>query len=324
MNILVRLPNWLGDMVMSTAFIKALHQAYPYATIDIIVKKSLGDVAGFIPSVNHTYLFDKNEFNGLTGAYKFGRFIQLQKKYDLFFSLPGSFSSAVMGYASGALKRVGYKSELRNWLLTNCYQKPKNKHRVEEYIQLLQLYTGSKTDDIKVELKHSVIRVANRIIVNCNSEASSRRLPVEKAVTIILQLQKTIPNAEWILIGSAKEKKHVDAIAAQLPKESIINKAGSTNLKELATLIASASLMISTDSGPAHLSSALGVATIVLFGAGNEKNTAPYHPSLVSLVRNGTLPCEPCVKNTCKFGEPKCLLQLDIAKIETAIQQIKL
>jgi heptosyltransferase II len=198
---------------------------------------------------------------------------------------------------------VGYKSELRNWLLTNRYQKPKNIHRVEEYIQLLQLYTDNKTDEVNVELKHSITKVANRIIVNCNSEASSRRLSVEKAVTIILQLQKTMPHAEWILIGSAKEKKHVDAIAAQLPKESIINKAGSTNLKELATLIASASLMISTDSGPAHLSEALGVPTIVLFGAGNEKNTAPYHTSLVSVVRNGTLPCEPCVKNTCKFGD---------------------
>jgi heptosyltransferase II len=322
MNILVRLPNWLGDLIMSTAFIKALHQAYPYATIDIIVKKSLSEIADLIPSINHTYLFDKNEFSGLTGAYKFGSFIQSQKQYDLFFSLPGSFSSAVMGYASGASKRVGYRSELRNWLLTNRYQKPKNIHRVEEYIQLLQLYTGSKTNDIKVELKHSVTKVANRVIVNCNSEASSRRLPVEKAVAVILQLQKKMPNAEWILIGSTKEKKHVDAIATHLPIDSIINKAGSMNLKELTTLIASASLMISTDSGPAHLSGALGVPTIVLFGAGNEKNTAPYHPSLVSVVRNGTLPCEPCVKNTCKFGEPKCLLQLDIAKIETAIQQI--
>jgi heptosyltransferase II len=321
MNILVRLPNWLGDMVMSTAFTGALQQAYPNASIDVIVKKGLDDVASFIPCIQHTYLFDKNEFSGVTGAYKFGRFIKQQKKYDLFISLPDSFSSAVMGYATGAVNRVGYRAELRNCLLTKSYPKAQSLHRVEEYIQLLQLYIGKKSEHVKVELKHTVARVANRIIVNCNSEASSRRLPAAKAVELITHLQKKFHGVEWILIGSAKEKQYVDAIAAELPKDSVKNNAGATNLKELVSEIASASLMISTDSGPAHLSNALGVPTVVLFGAGNEKNTAPFNKSLVSVVRNGTLPCEPCVKNICKYGEPKCLMQMELASIEIAIQQ---
>jgi heptosyltransferase II len=323
MNILVRLPNWLGDMVMSTAFLRALNKTYPNATIDVIVKKELGDITSFIPYIQHTYLFDKNEFGGVTGAYKYGRFIRQQKKYDLFFLLTHSFSSAIMGFAIGATTRVGYKAEWRDWLLTNSYSKTHNKHRVDEYIHLLKEYTGEKKEDVKVELTTTAVKVTNRIIINCNSEAPSRKLPVTKAVDIILKLQNSISNIEWIFIGSAKDKEHVNAIIKQLPEKSVFNKAGATNLKELVSLIASASLMISTDSGPAHLSNALGVPTVVLFGAGNEQNTAPYNEKLVSIVRNGSLPCEPCVKNTCKFSEPKCLIEMDFTKIQVAIQKFK-
>lgn len=322
MNILVRLPNWLGDMVMSTAFIKALHQYYPSATIDVIAKKGLGDLVRFFPDVDHAYLFDKNEYSGLTGAYKFGKMISKQKKYDLFFCLPDSFSSALMGYATGADKRIGYKIEMRSLFLTQSYQKTKNIHRVEEYVHLLQYFTGNNVN-AQVELKHNIPKAQNRIIVNCNSEASSRRLPVKKAVAIIQQLQQLFKGYELVLIGSSKEKEHVDAIINLLPEGSVINKAGTTGLKELTELIASASFIVSTDSGPAHLANAFGVKTIVLFGAGNENNTAPFNKSILKTIRHGSLPCEPCIKNTCKFGEPKCMLELDIKKIESAFDQLR-
>ena len=70
--------------------------------------------------------------------------------------------------------------------------------------------------------------------------------------------------------------------------------------------------MITTDSGPAHVANALGTPTIVLFGAGNENNTAPYNKNNSTIIRFGQLPCEPCVNNVCKvYGTPECLLRLD-------------
>ena len=45
MKILIRLPNWLGDVVMSTAFVGAVRQFYPDAQVDVILKKELGGIA---------------------------------------------------------------------------------------------------------------------------------------------------------------------------------------------------------------------------------------------------------------------------------------
>ena len=83
--------------------------------------------------------------------------------------------------------------------------------------------------------------------------------------------------------------------------------------------------MLSTDSGPAHLANALGTHTVVLFGAGNEKNTAPYNKEKRSILRLGQLSCEPCEKNVCvRFGTPQCLEQLSSVRIiDTVLTELK-
>jgi ADP-heptose:LPS heptosyltransferase len=153
-------------------------------------------------------------------------------------------------------------------------------------------------------------------VVNINSEAESRRLTVHKAVELINTLRASIEE-RIILVGAPKEKAFVDGVFHSLTNTADIeNRAGATSLKELSGLLASARLMLSTDSGPAHLANALGTQTLVLFGAGNEKHTAPSRQDLLQVIRLGELSCEPCQKNVCiRFGTPQCLERLDTTLI---------
>ncbi|MDQ6761948.1 MAG: hypothetical protein M3015_04875, partial [Bacteroidota bacterium] len=140
MKILVRLPNWLGDMVMSVAFMKELEEAFPKAEISVIVKEGLQSLLSYFPKTKHHFIFSKKEYKGLKGAYRFGKIIAAKEKFDLFCCLPESLSAALMGFATGAKTKIGYKKELRNVLLTKAYSKKKNLHRVEEYVDLLNLF----------------------------------------------------------------------------------------------------------------------------------------------------------------------------------------
>ena len=297
---------------MSTAFIKAVQQQYPDAAIDVIVKKGIDFLLDYFPKHNQHFIFDKEAYKGISGAFKFGKQLRQQKQYDIFFCLPDSLSSAVMAFGVDATKTVGYKKELRSVLLTNSYQKKKNIHRVEEYVDLLKQFIKTEVDVPSVELNTSITEKKNAVIVNINSEASSRRLPAEKAVSIINLLRKQITE-EIILVGSTKEKIFVDEVYQQLDnKNNITNSSGKTNLPELINLLGSCPVMLTTDSGPAHVANALSTYTVVLFGAGNENNTAPYNKTNRSIIRLGQLTCEPCVSNTCKlYGTPKCLVMLD-------------
>jgi lipopolysaccharide heptosyltransferase II len=314
MKILIRLPNWLGDVVMSTALIGAVRQCYPNAQVDVVVKKELSDICTLIPGLSNIYSFSKKENKGLPGVYRFGKALRMAK-YDIFFNLPKSFSSAVMAWATGAKKRVGFNNEGGFFLLTNHYKKPKNVHRVDEYISLLEQYTGKLTGERKValELNHHVARVDHHVLINFNSEASSRRMPVEKARDILNRLTYQFKKVHFSFIGSAKECAFIENIIDNANnKDRVQNLAGKTDLVELSRLMGESTAILTTDSGPAHMANALGTPVIVLFGAGNEHNTAPYNKQKLNILRYGKLDCEPCLKNTCKlYGVPKCLQLID-------------
>ncbi len=310
-NILIRMPNWLGDMVMASAFVEAVAALYPAAVIDVIVKKGIDFLAGHFPQVKEKYVFSKAEYKGIAGAWRFGKKISAAKKYDIVFCLPDSFSSAVMARATGAKKIVGYKKELRSFLLTNRYATKKNLHRVEVYLDLLRLFSGKDVKTPVVQLMVPGAEKKNTLVINVNSEAASRRLPFAKAISLIDAVRKNTTQ-QIILIGGPGEKPFVDSVyEALVTAEGITNMAGQTTLPQLLQLLAGCTVMLSTDSGPAHLANAVGVHTVVLFGAGNETNTAPFNASK-TIIRLGQLPCEPCVSNTCKkFDEPHCLTLLD-------------
>ncbi|MBK0378133.1 glycosyltransferase family 9 protein [Mucilaginibacter segetis] len=322
MTILIRLPNWLGDVVMSTAFINAVKQTYPDAIIDVILKKELTGIGKFIPGINKIHSFSKQEFSGLTGVYRFGKALRAER-YNVFFNLPHSLSSAVMARATKVEQRIGFNKEGGNFLLTHSYKKPQGIHRVDEYLYLLEQFTGKPVTNKEVRLQHliNLQAKADHVVVNFNSEATSRRMPVLKARSILNSLLTAFSEISFILIGSKKEAVYVNEIINGLNYDNRIeNYVGKTDLAKLVNLTAGSRAVLTTDSGPAHLSNSLGTPTVVLFGAGNENNTAPYNKKGLTIIRYGGLTCEPCVRNTCKlYDSPKCMELLDEYKIIKAL-----
>lgn len=306
---------------MSVGFIHQIPDFFPGAELSVIAKKGIHELLAFFPQLEHKFIFNRKEFKGVKGLVQFGNQIKQTEKFDLFFSLPDSFSAAIMGAATGAGKRIGYKKELRQVLLTHSFPKPEGLHRVEEYIRLIELFSNQKARPADVSLHHQFSK-KDYVVININSEASSRRLTVAKAVEL-LSLLRTSIHQKIILIGAPKEREFVESVLAQLnDKTDIENLAGRTSLCQLAEVLASAQIMLSTDSGPAHLANALGTHTIVLFGAGREGNTAPYNKDFRNIIRLGQLSCEPCEKNICvRYQTPQCLERLDSDRI---IEMVKL
>jgi len=318
MKILIRLPNWLGDVVMSTAFVDAVKCLYPEARIDVIIKKELGSIAGLIPGLHTIHLFSKQEYSGLSGAFRFGKKLR-PENYDLFFNLPSSLSSAVIGWATGSKKRVGFGKEGGFFLLTNSFKKPQNVHRVDEYISLLEQFTGNNISgrQVKLDVSKPAQVNKNKVLINFNSEADSRRMPLAKGRSIINSLTNTFKNSVFTLVGSPKEAAFIEQLIAGADNtERLENLAGQTDLNGLCDLMANCAVVLTTDSGPAHLANSIATPVMVLFGAGDEHNTAPYNKQDLTVLRYGKLSCEPCVKNTCKlYSIPKCMELLDELQI---------
>jgi ADP-heptose:LPS heptosyltransferase len=100
-------------------------------------------------------------------------------------------------------------------------------------------------------------------------------------------------------------------------KETAVNWAGETTLKELAALASLSSLFITTDTGPMHLAAAAGAKVLALFGPTAPWRTGPYGPSHV-VVRTG-IACSPCFKRNCEIGV-RCMEEITVEEVMGKIQ----
>jgi 3-deoxy-D-manno-octulosonic-acid transferase/heptosyltransferase-1 len=93
--------------------------------------------------------------------------------------------------------------------------------------------------------------------------------------------------------------------------------AGETSLRELAALYKTASVLLTTDSGPMHLAAAVGTPVVALFGPTSPERTGPYGEGHV-VIRHG-LPCSPCFRKTCETLE--CMKTISVDEVLHAVKE---
>ena len=302
---------------MSTGFLNKCSDIFGKSAVDVIVKKEFSEFVRSLPSVDNVFAFSGKEGSGFRHMRLFAA--QFKGKYDLYFALPGSFSSALTGFLSGIPERIGYSGQFRSFFLTKHYSKPQGLHRAEEFARLLKDYTDDPCSDIRVSLPPVTLEPGfipeagsekTKIIFNINSSGTSRRIPLAKAKRIALMLMEKF-DPVLILTGGSRDTEYTRRLEESIgtgPK--MINLSGKTSLEQAAGIICEANLVISADSGLAHLSNSMGIPTIVLFGAGDENNTAPYNKDTLCIVKAHGLYCIPCIKNECRHGAPICIENL--------------
>ncbi|GAK51343.1 glycosyl transferase family 9 [Candidatus Moduliflexus flocculans] len=325
---------------MSLLFFEALSRLLPQSRIDVIAKRSIQDVFLHHPAIHALIPFSKTDTRGLWQLFQFGRNLRKQERYDAFVTLAPSFSSAMIGLGSGAPARLGYAGEGRSLLFTQALPRETGIHRVVSYIRLAERLVNAKLSpqalvnivengwfcfsqaeqqQIMLPAEHDV----RAIVFNVNSEASSRRLPLETWIQLGKRLlQASTPRYRLVFIGAPSERERVQQVIQGIGAAAdIFDYCGKTSLRELAMLLRDADLAISNDSGPMHLANAVGTPVITFFGAGNPAETAPFYQQN-AVVLNKHLECSPCVKNVCKFSSVRCLEQISADEIYQTVIEI--
>ena len=330
MRILLQLPNWLGDLVMSLGCVRVVGELCRGAQIEAIVRKELAELAEYFPQIKKVHVFDKQANRPLLKAYRYGRSLAKEGRYTHYLSLSRSFSTAWLGYALGAKARIGFHGDMRFPLMTHTYHAPKNMHRVEEYAYTWYRYLGELPQKLDTSLElplaqHPILPQGSlRMGLNFNSASPSKTLPSELALSYLDALSEAYPEAQFFLLGSAEQRSYNASLLDSRPSlgESLHNYAGKTSLLQLGQLLTEVDLLISTDSGTAHLANSLGCALVILMGAGDEQNTGPYINKDLQSLRAKGIACAPCVSVTCKWGTPKCLEAITKSELLSATQKL--
>jgi len=313
---------------MSLPFFTTLRQLVPASVVDIIAKTSVQEVFQHHPAIRTIHPFAKAQVNGWWGLCRYGQTLRQSGPYNVFITLPTSFSAALIGRGVGSRIRIGYPAEARAWLLTHRPHPPQGIHRAYVYRHLLTALSPQPLPDSIDSLRFPFSDAERQttllprsdpgtyIVFNVNAEAQSRRLPLAKWIALGQRLlaHDTL-NARLVFVGSSAERPRVaEVLHALSPSDRLLDFSGKTTIRELAVLLRDADAVVTNDSGPMHLANAVGAPLLTWIGAADPVETEPFNPDK-TIVINKQLPCSPCVKNVCRFPTVRCLEQITVDEI---------
>src|SRR3989344_157107 len=139
-NILIRMPNWIGDLVMATPVLTDLREAYPKASITAMCRAPISDLLKEDAAIDELFSFTQPSNRFLRRDEKRDIIAKIEAgKYDLGILLTNSFSSAWWFWQGKVKRRLGYSAHFRRFLLTDPLSMPKERiHQVDFYKALLK------------------------------------------------------------------------------------------------------------------------------------------------------------------------------------------
>ncbi len=273
----IRLPNWLGDVVMAVPLLRALREARPDAEITFIAKSA------FAPLLKETALADRIISLPARGWGYFRFFRRLRSEYpDTYVLLTHSARGDIEARLTGCRQRFGLvKPGRRRPLLTHRYEVPKDfderqHHQLELWENFFRhfglLQPADRMSLARPGLSPNDTRVIGFIAGSENNP--EKRWPIEHWRSLAEKLLSQ-PNLEILLFGTANDRAITDRIAEGLPAQRVQNLAGTTDLPAYISRLRQCTTLITNDTGGMHLANLLGVPLIALFGPTNPVRTGP-------------------------------------------------
>lgn len=336
-NIIVRMPNWLGDLVMATPVLQDLKSHYPNARITAMCQSNVAALLKNNPYIDEIYSYKKP--SGWVHRRQHLEIIESIRRgdYDLGVLLTNSISSAWWFWRGNVRNRIGYATNLRSFLLNKAVPFPEAKniqHLVITYKMLLeplgiklsdtdpQLFiSDEELDNAKEILRTRGIELGKKTLIGINPGAafgSAKCWLPERFVEVTKKIIEN-PDNQVVYFGDPTGAPLVNEICKQLPSQ-VVNLAGKTNLRELVALISLCNLFLTNDSGPMHIAAALQVPLLALFGSTSEVRTGPYK---FGKIIHKHVECSPCYKRVCPI-DFRCMKRIEVDEVYAELEKIKL
>lgn len=317
----VRLPNHLGDVVMA---LPALARLLP---AEVVVASPLADLVGLLPGARVLPL--ERSTGGMLRAA--GTLRSPRRARGVLFT--ASFSSALLFALAGVRRRRGTATDGRTALLTERIP-PTAIRGVHRAAAFWRIATGELPDSPpapRLELPEALREAwrgwlpQDRPVVGLvpGGAASARRWDPDRFTALARSL--TGDGVRIVVFGGPGER----ALTATVAGDAGLDMGGRTPLPLLAAGLAACDVVVSNDTGPLHLASAVGTRTVSLWGAGDPAVTRPLGAGH-TLLRRADLPCVPCVRNTCPRtgagyilpdAERECLRLIGLEEVVAAVRR---
>jgi heptosyltransferase-2 len=325
-RVVVRGVNWVGDAVMTVAALRELRRLFPRARLTLATRPwAEGIFAGadFIDD----FLVAGNTSGSPAAVFREAREWRA-RRFDLAVLFPNAFAPALVAALARVPFRVGYATQGRAPLLTHRVAVPEwrgRRHEVFYYLHLVaelgRLLHGSPTVEVRepdtalhvadarlreaqMLLVEGGVRPARPVVAVCPGSTNSRakRWPAERFAAVADLLSESV-GAEIVLVGAREESDISEEVARHMRARPFI-LTGRTDLAQTAAVLKVSDLLVTNDTGPAHIAAAVGCPVVVIFGPTNPDTTRPFSTS-AEVVRRPP-DCAPCMLRDCPIDH-RCM-----------------
>ncbi len=312
----VRLPTWLGDTVMALPTLRGVARATGARLV-------LWGPPAFDELLSHTELrFDYLPYRrrpGVAGVNDAIHAVAELRSRDAAAALllPNAFEPALLARIAGIPRRIGYPTDGRGALLSDAVPEPEPYPTVHEADRFARLgeYVGGGAPvaaDASLAPTEALRRRALELLPPgdyLGIVAGSANTPAKRWSTTAYAALAELAQQRWdagvLLLGSDADRATNAAIGNTARVESI--DLSGCSLSDLMAALLRCRVVVSNDTGPAHLAAALGRPTVVLFGPTDPRRSAPRGNHVAALSRGDF--CQPCGYRDCPLDE-RCLLDL--------------
>jgi heptosyltransferase-2 len=338
MKIVVRGTNWVGDAVMTIPALRRLRRVFPDSDITLQTHSRSHGIfqnANFIDKIL-PFEAEKSNLKTVLSQVKLWR----ESNFDLAVILPNSFQSALVAKLGNVKTRIGYATDKRGFLLTDALPVPvwKNeRHEIFYYLNIVaeierkffgetkvwenEPYFGlNVSEKRKTEaqrlLSENAVDLSKKTIAIAAGSTNSRakRWQTESFAELSDRILSEL-NANVVLIGSPDEL-NISLEVFEKSKIKPIVLTGKTTLAEATAILSLCDLLVSNDTGPAHISAALGTKTLVIFGPTNPKTTQPWNSEIV--YKN--VECSPCMLRDCPIDH-RCMTRISADEVFQIVRE---
>jgi heptosyltransferase-2 len=332
-RVVVRGANWVGDAVMTVPALRELRRVLPRARVTLATRawaQDIFDEADFID--------DLLVVEGARGVRPFFRQVRdwRARRFDLALLLPNSMESALVAFAARVPVRVGYATESRGEFLTHALETPAwrgARHEVFYYLNIVAGLERALTGASAIEAREPEFALdvsqarqaqaralldgrgadtARTLVAVCPGSTNSRakRWHADRFAALADRLIEEA-GATVLLIGAGDELGVTKEVLAKMRHRPVV-LTGETTLAETTAILSVCGLLVTNDTGPAHLASALGRPTLVIFGPTNPLTTRPFAPG-AEIVRRPP-DCAPCMLRDCPIDH-RCMTAIEVGEV---------
>ena len=302
--------SFLGDTVLTTPLLAQLAHRGP---VDVVTTRASASLLEGHPAVREVIAYDKRGVDaGLFGFLKLAARLRATR-YDTAFLAQGSLRSALLVFAARVKSRVGFATSAGSWLYTTKVAYRDDLHHAA---RLLQLSRPNGREPTEAESRPSLapsdadaaaaqallskagVREGERLIALApGSVWETKRWPYYRELAELLARDGRI-----VVVGGPADAPLAREIVAAVPRA--VDASGALSLLASAHLIGRCAVIVTNDSAPLHLASAMGTPTVAVFGPTvPDFGFGPLAPSRV-VVGHESLACRPCDRH----GPRKCPL----------------